>query len=239
MGGRYPQGASSTLPFFAQDPELFALFARSLLCGAQVNGWGPFIFGTDVVTLQPTLRPEAHTPRPWQWSSQQPPCIPFTHTNAIRLWSPGRTQPPCHPATPRRHSSPRSSPRSPGRGPRSLPAPPCPAPWGAFTTPRGPGPDTQLAPLGGPAHAQVTPAAKAPRLKTGPGGLKGPRAGAAGRDSRTHQCAGAAGADREPALHSPRALLGDAGLGEKRGPQLYLSIWGKGWFSSGKLRYLI
>lgn len=123
--------------------------------------------------------------------------------------------------------------------PRSLPAPPCPAPWGAFTTPRGPGPDTQLAPLSGPAHAQVTPAAKAPRLKTGPGGLKGPRAGAAGRDSRTHQCAGAAGADREPAGHSPRDLLGDARLGKKRGPQLCLSIWGKGWFSSGKLRYLI
>lgn len=74
-----PQGASegggcrSDLPFFSHDPERFALFTASLLCGAQVSGWGPFISGTDVLHRRGpwgqnrplhSLRNLAHTSRP-------------------------------------------------------------------------------------------------------------------------------------------------------------------------------
>lgn len=106
-GSQRVWGCRSDLPFFSHDRERFALFAASLLCGAQVSGWGPFISGTDVL----------HRSRPWGQNRPLHGLRNFARTN--RPASHSLTQMPSHhgagllaalsrvsPATPSRISPP-------------------------------------------------------------------------------------------------------------------------------------
>lgn len=111
-GSQRGWGVSFRSTLFSHDPERFALFAASLLCGAQVSGWGPFISGTDVLHRRGpwgqnrplhSLRNLAHTSRPASHSLTQ---MPSRVRSPGRRPQPGATLP--RPAGTARLSSPRN-----------------------------------------------------------------------------------------------------------------------------------
>lgn len=156
-GSQRVWGCRSDLPFFSYDRERFALFAASLLCGAQVSGWGPFISGADVLHLSRPwgqnrplhgLRNLARTHRPASHSLTQMP----SHHGAVS-WPPSAG---CHlprPAGSARQSSPRN--QCPSPVPPSALLPRCPQ---SLSKSREPGPRGQRCSAAPPHAAEVTPA---------------------------------------------------------------------------------
>lgn len=156
QGARQGWGCRADLPFFSHDRELFALFAASLLCGAQVSGWGPFISGTDVLHRSRPwgqnrplhgLRNLARTSRPASHSLTQ---MPSRCGLLVALsWVP-----PCH----AQQAQPACRPHPTSVRAQSLPVPSYTAVGRAFTKFREPGPRRQCRSAAPPHAADVTSA---------------------------------------------------------------------------------